>query len=291
MCSMCSMCSIPTPPFLSSFPFLIYFFSLIFFLSYYNIVSIKYTFTFTIMNDANITRVTLHLDSKFKTSGVNENYTITLATPIERVRQVDIISVELPFTFYVTTTANNTITFDNGTTTYNAVIVPGNYNGNTFPVQVQTQMNNVFPGFTVTYDTDTYHMTFANPTAFNIHAASTAATLIGVTTNSGLVTSFTAQDISNLSGAAYVLVHSTYLTRPMVYRPYLGSTQNNILYKVSLPNGPGEMIVDKNLYVNKITYPTRQIISTIDLQLTDPDLNQLDLNGLSWSISLVFYLS
>lgn len=240
-----------------------------------------------------VEKLSIYIDSKDRATGTNENFEIKLASRVSRVQSIEIVSVEIPFTFYIINATNNNIRFNNGTTTYNAAIPAGNYDAVTFAGTIQTAMNAAMAGFTVTYSVPTYKLTFANATPFQVTlTGTTCAAIIGVTADSTLSTAFTGQSSINLSGPNYVFIRSTKLMRGKTNRSLFAGNPSDILYKMVVSTGPGTTLIDKNLYPNNpVTYGTRQVIDDFDLTLIDPDGNVLDLNGQRWSITLVADLS
>jgi hypothetical protein len=235
---------------------------------------------------SNTERVVLYIDSKHRTSGTSENFTLQLSTNIAKIQQVEVISAEVPYTFYVINSTNCAISWSSGATVYTANVPVGNYTITTFLPALQTAMNAVMAGFTVTYSTVTFKITFANATAFSILGTSTISDIIGLSGTTASAASVTLPRVFNIGGPKYLLIRSTKLTQPKITRPFLNSTQNNILYKIDINGSPGDILVEKNLYTNMLKYGVRQTIRTIDFQLTDDNGNLIDLNGLDWSLTL-----
>lgn len=245
------------------------------------------------MSTINTERVVLYIDSKMRTTGSRaEDFSITLGSRIEKVIEVEIISAEIPYTFYTVNATNNQICWtDAGTVAYTATVTPGNYSIMKFIDALQIAMNAQMAGFTLTYIRETYKITFANATAFNLDLVNTGGTCtmaesIGLTAATASSTLVSPQGIANISGPKYLLIKSTRLTRPKITRPFLNTTQDDVLYKVDVAGGPGDILIEKNQYTNLLKYGVRQILTSIDFQLVD-DRNQLiDLNGQQWSISV-----
>lgn len=235
---------------------------------------------------------TLFLDSKNRTSGTIENFSIVLNQPINKIVQVEIISAEIPFTFYIVNATNNTLCWsDNLLNTYSANLSIGNWTVTDFVTMMQSNMNAVMPGFTITYNKQTFKLTIANPTAFtldmsNISGTTTCANLIGMTGSTAFSTNLTLPNMINLGGPKYLLIKSLALTDPKVTKPFHNVANSSILYKVPIRGMPGDIITEKNMYVNLLTYGIRQTFQTLDFQLTDDQDQIVDLNGLDWSITL-----
>lgn len=242
-------------------------------------------------NTSGTEKIVLYVDSSFRTTGTNENFTITINSAINKVLQVEVVSAEIPYSFYTINANNNKLCFRSGSTDYITTLPVGSYTVVRFVEILQTALNTTFGGFTVTYDRENFKLTFTNASAFqlqisNTQGTSTLAPKIGLTSSSSVVTNFTCQGAINIAGPKYILIKSDRLTLPKITRPFLNNSQQSILYKIPVQGGPGDVIVEKNYYTNLLKYGVRQSIKTIDFQLTDDQNNPLDLNGLSWSLTI-----
>jgi hypothetical protein len=232
-------------------------------------------------------RVVLYIDSKYRATGVAENFTITLNNPITKVQQCEIVTAEVPYTFYTVNATNNTMKFTVGATTYTAIVAPGNYGITSFVTALQAAMNAQFAGFTITYTKETYKLTFTNASAFSLDfTANTMVRLIGLTATTPPTTTVQPQGIINISGPKSLLIKSIRLTRPKITRPFLNTAQDDVLYKVPIADGPGTILVEKNGYTNLLRYGVRQTIDQLDFQLVDENNVQVDLNGQDWSCTI-----
>lgn len=239
-------------------------------------------------------RVALFFDSGNRTSGTISNYKITLNSPIDRVTGTEIISAEIPYTFYTINSSNNTLLFSDGTNRYTYVMPTGNYSVQNFSDTITSGMdtqfaaNNIAAGFSAVFSQISYEYTLKHKTQnFQLfYQGSTLASVIGLTADSTLGTSFTMQQVINLSGPNYLLIWSDVLVKQKRTPSYLNGAQANILYKVPISVNPGDIIIEKNLYTNMLEYTTPQKLTTIDLRLTDPKGTPVDLNGQNWSITL-----
>ena len=218
---------------------------------------------------------------------VFQSFTIILNNPLSKVQQAEVISAEIPYSFYNINSTNNVLKFTAAATLYTVTFPSGNYGITNFATVLQALMNAQFAGFTITYDKTTYKLTFTNATAFSLNfPANTMAPLIGLTATSSTATSVTPQKIINISGPKSLLIKSIRLTRPKITRPFLNQAQNDILYKVPINGGPGDILVEKNVYTNLFRYGIRQTIDTMDFQLVDENDVQVDLNGQNWSCTV-----
>src|SRR5687767_12512127 len=96
-------------------------------ISYYNgvndliIHSIFFTFVYI-----NMKSIDIHINSNDRTSGTNENFSTNLFLPINNIKNIKIKSIEIPLTYYIVNSSNNTINFTLGGSN-NAILIPGNY--------------------------------------------------------------------------------------------------------------------------------------------------------------------
>ena len=142
-------------------------------------------------------RVVHILDSKDRTTGTNENFTITLTERLTRVQKAEVVSIEVPFSFYVITSTNNVLNFeDNVSASHQITIDEGNYSGVSLVSELTTKMDALYAGWSISYSNNTYKITFTHSTDFKlILAGSTLAPIIGLLSDSTVGTSFTCQGI------------------------------------------------------------------------------------------------
>jgi hypothetical protein len=238
-------------------------------------------------------RVWMYFDSNQRTTGTNEDYSVTLTNAVTRVRRIRITDVQIPFTFYAINANNNQLDFnDNGATLQSAIIPPGNYTADELVLEIQTQMNALFAGFTVSYDSKTLKFTWANGSNFEMLVSGTLDPFVGILLDSGVTNNFEGQGAIDIGGPNYLFIKSDKLVRPKIYKPVDNIIVDNIVYKVPLATGPGTIISDKNIETQfALKYGALQSLDTIDFKLEDPDGNTVDLNGVNWSLTLVAELN
>lgn len=243
----------------------------------------------SLTNETREDRIWLYFDSNQRTAGTNEDYTVTLTNSINRVRRIRITDVQIPFTFYAINANNNQLDFnDNTATLQSAIIPPGNYTADELVLEIQTEMNALFAGFTVSYDSKTLKYTWVNASNFEMLISGTMAPFLGILADSGVTNNFVGQGAIDIGGPNYLFIKSNKLVRPKIYKPIDNVVNDNILYKVPLATGPGTVVSDKNIETSfALKYGANQIIDTIDFKLEDPDGNTVDLNGVNWSMTLI----
>lgn len=237
----------------------------------------------------NKVKIPIHFDSENRSSGTVSNYSITLNDRIDSVISVDITSIEIPFSYYCINSTNNTINFeDNVPNSYTASVTAGNYSATEYATALETAMNAVFAGFTITYNDNTNKFTWANASQFKILSSSSMGDNIGITTDSSLATSVTSDSSINLTGGNYLFIRSKALSvgRP---RTFVNEKEKNVLYKTQVNVNPWDVITILPKSDGELHYSKGVDLSTIDFQLVDKDFNEIDLNGKNWSISLLVY--
>jgi len=234
--------------------------------------------------------VEIYIDSKNRDVGmgyVPENFRVTLNHPISKVTKVKMLNAVIPFTYYTTTSLNNILNFMVGATLYTAVLPVGAYNINTFITDLQTIMNNLFAGFTIIYVPEQLQINFANATAFKlVFAGSTMAYSIGLSADTSIGTSITPYGVTNIGGTKSIFIISNRLLTGKVTKPQFNNSNSNVLYNFAVNSGPGDVMVDKNLYNTTIDYAILQKIAYMDFQLVDDNGNQINLNGQDWAITI-----
>lgn len=224
--------------------------------------------------------------------GTNNAPIYKLTRPIYKLRQVDVISVNIPFSYYAVNSSNYTIDFEDSVpNSYQVTLTPGNYSASELATEIQSKMNAALAGFTVTYDTKYNTFTWSNGTNnFKILSSSTATKLIGITSDTTLGASATSDNSIDIGGTTDILIKSNILSKNKMLSLYNGkltsyfftvpvdsSRNNSIVYK---PKSDGELIYNEN----------NSVIDQIDFKLYDVNENVLDLNGPNWSIKLMFYV-
>jgi hypothetical protein len=155
--------------------------------------------------------------------------------PQQNVYAFKILEVQIPFSYYVISTENQTFIWSNGITTYAATIPIGNYTTTTLTPALTTALNASLPGssrtFTVTYSDLTGKLTFAATGAFSFQ--------FGAPTNSGnknprLILGFPGGETFS-SGLTLVAPNAALVTGPNYI--YVNSQQLGGLVQAVLPAG------------------------------------------------------
>lgn len=203
-----------------------------------------------------------------------------------------------------------TITVGGVPTTYTAYITAGNYTAATLCTEIQTRLAGVIPNFstaTVTYSSINYKFTIAftvsvafqtavlnygTTSATNAALVSTASAALGITANlsAGAGTAFTntCQNPGNVSGIPYFYIKSFALSSKRQTKTFSSQTYEDTVHKIVVNVNPGDIISDQAEYRNQIFMASGTTFTAIDLRLEDEDGVLLDLNGLDWSVGMIF---
>ena len=227
----------------------------------------------------------------------SSDFTYTLNESIDRVHKISVLSVQIPFSYYVINDTNHTIRLHVGAVDISANVPNGNYTSATICTALVSAMSLLAGApYTVTYSASTMKLTLASAGAFKVLAsgATNINRVLGFMVDSASATSNTADSAINLSGFDYIVVKSTILTQ---YVENTNKTANaladiTILHTVPVNGGPTDIIIDSPECPKPIRLGFKQSFqSNIDFQLEDDQGNSLSLNGRDWSMQLLFETS
>ena len=230
--------------------------------------------------------------------------------PLSRVKGMKILSAEIPFSYYVFTSTNNSFELSaNGTTGWVRVVIPpGNYTKDSILPALKTVIEAALPGvMTVTYNATTMKLDFSGGAVgfgvfFRFPEDILVSPRLWLGFNSGVsgfsgVGSITAQNVALLSGPNYLYINSTMFGQlthnylPTGFSPTNGNTGPQIA-KVPVNCDSGEIIYytdpDPQKYFD---IGDSNSIQKIDFYLSVGTSEAiLDLNGLSFSLKLALLL-
>ena len=235
------------------------------------------------------------------------NFFVGGKNPLTRVRGMKILSAEIPFSYYVFTSVNNS--FEVGTTesgTWASVsIPPGNYTTTTILTVLKNLIQSQIPGVvTVTYDSSTLKLVFTSDASLYLRFPEDGllSPRLWIGFNAGVfgftsAGSFTAPNVALLSGPNYLYINSIKIGQltnnyiPTGFSPVNGNTGPQIA-KVPVNVDSGEIIY----YTDPDPQKYFDIGDSNSLQKLDFYLSLgtsetvLDLNGLSFSLKLALLL-
>jgi hypothetical protein len=219
------------------------------------------------------------------------DFTWSFNNDVTRVSDILIKAVQIPYSFYSINSSNNYILINATTIT----ITSGNYTATSLIPELISKIDTALGGTTtITYSTQTLKFTINHSANIQItnNGAGTSplAALLGYSTTTAAATSHTATQAANISGPNYIRVVSEFLTKPIHHKTlYANDTLATTLLVVPVHAGYGDIITTEPEIPVRLSYKLA-IKSTdiIDFTLKDEFNNTVDLNGLNWSMQIVF---
>jgi len=236
------------------------------------------------------TRVIINSANRTDLADLTSDFTYALDKQVSKVVAIEVVSVQIPFSYYAINGTNDQLSSFAGL----ATLIHGNYTSASFAAMVEAQLNLLAAGHTVTYSSVTGRITVANAgnTRIIVSGVNDAAPLLGFTVSSALAASVTGDSTAVFTGPNYLVIKSLALTRynstPAVTAADLAST--TIFHTVPVNVNAGAIIIDtpeSNSSMSPLNFPDN--FNEIDLQLEDDQGNQLDLNGANWSMQLLMH--
>ena len=254
------------------------------------------------LNDTHIGSISIYLDSTKATtkSGLGqcsfylEN---VIQAPVDTHLMISLDTAQIPVSYYNTTAANNELVFfdsTNGTT--RVLLASKNYNTETLVIEMNRQL--VLNGLSVlvfSFDEDTFKFSFSNPTGLVYSLVScTMDKQIGLpnTTLPAVVNGigFTCPEFVNLSGtqSIYVMLNNIAI-QSLDSRS--GGDLDGVLGKVDVSRPFGDYTEYSQAGTSQLYMMSDRQISYFNVSMTDDNLNEIDFNGVGWSISMTVHFS
>ena len=251
-----------------------------------------------IKNSANIKRTTITIDTAFKTSGTNTNFSYTLNNSISDVRLIEITNMEVNNDAYNINDRQNTFNWtDSLGTTHDTTLVNDNHSMYTLARTIQDDMNTqkTEGGFNhiVKYN-GTGTVTFTSYLGitpfdlnFSINPNTNLASVFGfaVTDFTG-TTTYSGSEPLDLVYTKNIFIGSTNLMLNAFDKSEISNGSTHVLTKMELEADYGDI-----LYYDKIV-PIRSSISSltaIDIRLTDDANDEVELENGKFKITLDIY--
>ncbi len=217
-------------------------------------------------------------------------------------KRVYVESLNIPNTFF-NLLSDTTVNYTTGTSSGSVVVPAGIYNVNSFVSFVLAAMNQGFSPDRFTFTIlDTFRIqitsNITNPFSITIpdrFIASFFGGVIGTITSSGGVNNLiTFPNVFNFQRTSHFIIQSninfdgSYTSLDNI-RNSPNTDYNNIFFCYPITGDSGQMI---NQYIGQFAQECdiAKLSNNIQLILLDDNLIQIDLGGISWSISLVFVL-
>lgn len=231
--------------------------------------------------------IQITLNSKFATNYINgsrsncEFYLPQIEIPIQHHIYISVHSANIPYSFYNIDSTNNTLIYVISSISTTITITPGNYNA----IQLAAYLQSLMPNFRVTYNSITNKFTFLNTTYnFAFDTSSKCFSILGFsnTNVTSILKSLTSDKCVNMQSKQCINIMSNFATGNI---SSFDMKSNKMLCCIPLNTQPYSNIIYENpsnfrsnLYTNVISY--------LNIMITDQENNVLDLNGLDWSLVL-----
>lgn len=227
----------------------------------------------------------LVVDSKDRISGTPNKFVAKFLN-ISHVEKIALEKIVIPFTWYQITAFNNAIRFNDGT--QRDIVIPvGVYSPSTLVTAIKTAMDGSPSSlvFSVQFNDTKKKITISEtggPTVFSLqfNIPNSAGPILGYSNNDFTGSaSYTASNILNLSyNNSFVNVYSRIINRHD--RPIHSSDFKGQFLKVTNNFTTwGGIIDEENLKDIVLAYDPGSTLDKIDLELTDPQDNPIDFNG------------
>lgn len=228
----------------------------------------------------------IYIDSSHYANPSNFSYPLT---SVRNIKKVVLSSYEIPNSFYIINSSNNTLMFeDNVPNIYMINIPPGNYDSSTLATVLTDLMDAKLANSVVSYNETNYKLTFTNTvTPFNLLSWSSISNILGLTANSGLTNEFTCQSVLNLQ-SNYIYL-KTNLFQDGIMRAYIHDISKGYIRIQNNMNMGNYLIFHDDNETICFDYSDRQTFNEITFQLLDQNENEIDLNGLGFSLEMILY--
>ena len=253
-------------------------------------------------NSMDLEYVEIYLDSS-DAVGITPLYATTdwplfrFDTPVKRIAKMKVLEAEIPFSFYVINTENNTFTLTEVTS--DTVTIPvGNYTSVTLPTALAAALTSASPGtrtYTVTYSATTQKFTItANSGTFSLALNAQLQLILGMSaTPSSSGSILVSPNAVQITGPNYMYLNSDQLGS--LFQTYLPTTATNFspskgpqIACIPIDVNPGEIVYYTDPAPEK-WFDTQNLmqLQIFDLYWTMGNTNQkVRLNGQSFSIKL-----
>ena len=206
---------------------------------------------------------------------------------------VALVDAQIPCSFYIIDSTNNTLLVFSSGTLYTCVIASGNYTVNTLITAVNDWFLLNASGFAyLSFNKTNGKLSFNFQVISTVYltygsARTTMATILGLSTNiTGLVSEL--QNPANLLGVKRITVKSDALQVESFSSA--GYSSGGVLATINVNVPQFNMITYENSSdLNKLILNTK-LLNGIDIELFDELGNFINFNGVNWSMSIVLSL-
>jgi hypothetical protein len=239
----------------------------------------------------------LYIDSRDRTSGSNEEFTLRLVEPLRNVRAVSIVDATIPLTYYEFPAAQILRIDGNGLGWVNlSALAAGNYTSTEMAAALQTSLNTLVPaGYVVTYSAINYKITISRPgVPFDLEAAGSSDKLysaLGFQGDKIAVDTVTSDTIASTHSQAYFYVKSNKLSTNAYssVKTSNPSDGDNVVAKIKIDQNLGAVVQHSSGGDEAVDFHNLTTLDRIDLALAFHDETVPNLNQQPWQIRLGIY--
>jgi hypothetical protein len=236
---------------------------------------------------------------RISTSTSTSNFSVKLDRTIDHVHKIGVRKVIFPFSYYVFTSSNNIITFDEGIGDLTATITPGNYTASELETEIKTRMDAAgVDTYTVTISDNTYLITILSTGLFALDFTinNSANNVLGFeAAYYGTAGSQNSPNAVNLNGPHMLFLKSRELSGGVRGYTNFINVMSSVFFTIPINKLPNEIVYTEPSipqYTQYVAYrgdkdgtfrsedmKKGRTIRDIDIELVDGEDNNIDLNG------------
>lgn len=241
------------------------------------------------------TKRLFYIDSHNRISGTHSNFTIQLDVGLDTYDQAVVLQINIPKSYYLVQSGQNTITLQEGMTQATISMPIGNYSRTSFGVQLQTLLNSGSPN-SWTYTVSIPNTAVTADTGFFLYSVSGNSSqpsfIIGnylyeqLGLNSNTTYTFSANSLSSINVVKFQPKDTLY-----IHSNLCSNGIDNVLQEIFGVTAPsyGSLVFETPSlegYAKDIITPKNNIYQ---FYLTDEDDNPIDLNGQNMVFTLLMF--
>ena len=231
----------------------------------------------------------LLIQSKDRISGTASDFVIQVP-PMNRVREVNLVSASVPNTIYNITAINSAIYWNAGSGPLSATIAPGAYSVTSLTIALTTAMIAADANeYSVSYNSTTMKIRIGCDISISLTCSNTTNAIwdvIGFLAADRVpAASHTADDVLQLDFPAYLMVGINELAsaRAVSTSGYRG----DFIIPMTVNSQYLELYNHKSSYDIDSEYSAGVTLSRLSIRLQNPDGEEISLNGGEWSCLLL----
>lgn len=232
-----------------------------------------------------------YINSANRVSGSNQIFQYTLdIPPSSQYDSIAVCDVSIPLSFYVVDAPYNQFTLQEGTSLVSITIPSGNYNVNTFQTALTSLLNSSSPHgwvYSMSFNSITAQYTYSvtgNTSQPSFLFSDFLVSQMGFSNNS--TNTFVSGSLVSTDVVSFVAQQALF-----IHCDLISENNNNILQDIYVNNAvPYSYVTYSCQNIEHYSKPLlTNLHSTINISLLDILGNEILLNGLDWSFSIILY--